>query len=293
MKVFITGSESFVGKELISQCLKKNISVFGVDLVDAPSQQYDYKKIDIRSPEIFNIMPDGINAVIHLAAVSRESDCKKDLKKCFDINAGGTLNVIDAAIKNHAKNFIFASSEWVYGESEIAKTEDESFLNTSSPYALSKIIGECALRQRYEESKINVVISRFGIIYGPRKDNWAAIESLFNAVAVKDVVEVGSLKTGRNFIHVSDIASGIIASLHLAGFNIINLAGSHLITLADILEESCKILGKKPKIIDQGKAPIIRSVSNRKAMELLNWEPQYDLKNGLKSIESAILTSEA
>lgn len=292
MKVFITGSESFVGKELISQCLKKNISVFGIDLVGAPSQQYDYKKIDVRSREIFNIMPDGIDAVIHLAAVSRESDCKKDLKNCYDINVLGMLNVIDASIAKNAHQIIFASTEWVYGESEELKTEESPYRSdNNSPYALSKIVGEALLKQRHEEHGIDVTILRFGIIYGPRKTNWAAVESLFNTVAIKNTVEVGSLKTGRNFIHVSDIASGIIASLHLAGFNIINLAGSHLITLADILEESCKILGKKPKIIDQGKEPVVRSISNQKAMELLDWRPRYDLKNGLKSIESATLTS--
>ena len=288
MKIFITGSESFVGKELVSQCLKKGIKAFGIDLPESPSQKYEYKKMDIRSQEISDVMPIDTDAVIHLAAISRESDCKKDLKKCFDVNAGGTINVIDAAIKNRVRNFIFASSEWVYGESEAIKKETDHAQNTLSPYALSKIIGECALRERHEESRMSVVILRFGIIYGPRKDNWSAVESLFNAVATKDVVEVGSLKTGRNFIHVSDIASGIIASLPLAGFNIINLAGSQLITLGDILEESCKILGRKPKIIDLGKAPVVRSISNQQARAVLNWEPEYDLKKGLKSICSAI-----
>ncbi|KKU60163.1 MAG: hypothetical protein UX81_C0003G0023 [Parcubacteria group bacterium GW2011_GWA2_47_12] len=291
MKIFITGSESFVGKELVSQCLKNGIEVAGIDLIDLPSQKYEYKKMDVRSQEISDIMPVNTDAIIHLAAVSRESDCKKDLKNCFDVNAGGTINIIDAAIKNKAHNFIFASSEWVYGESEAVKKETDQTLNTSSPYALSKIIGECALRQRYEESKMNVVVLRFGIIYGPRKNNWAAVESLFNSVATKDTVEVGSLKTGRNFIHVSDIASGIIASLRLPGFNIINLAGSQLITLGDILDESCKILGRHLKIIDQGKPSVVRSISNQKAKEILNWEPAYDLEKGLKNIKSATLTN--
>ena len=291
MKIFITGSESFVGKELVSQCLKNGIEVAGIDLIDLPSQKYEYKKMDVRSQEISDIMPVNTDAIIHLAAVSRESDCKKDLKNCFDVNAGGTINIIDAAIKNKAHNFIFASSEWVYGESEAVKKETDQTLNTSSPYALSKIIGECALRQRYEESKMNVVVLRFGIIYGPRKNNWAAVESLFNSVATKDTVEVGSLKTGRNFIHVSDIASGIISSLRLPGFNIINLAGSQLITLGDILDESCKILGRHLKIIDQGKPSVVRSISNQKAKEILNWEPAYDLEKGLKNIKSATLTN--
>jgi len=126
---------------------------------------------------------------------------------------------------------------------------------------------------------------RFGIIYGQRLDGWSAVESLFYAVKSKDEVRVGSLKTGRCFIHVSDIASGIIKSIGLTGFNIINLAGNRLITLGEMIETSQKILRKNPKIIETDSTNAsIRNISNEKAKELLNWRPEIDLTAGLNKL---------
>src|SRR5262249_8241749 len=149
--------------------------------------------------------------------------------------------------------FIFASSEWVYGDwkdASIVKDED-SLIDVqalNSEYALSKLVSEVNLRQKYQYGFCDVAILRFGIIYGPREKNWSAVESVFNAVKTQDEVTVGSLKTGRCFIHVDDIVVGIIASLGLKGFNVINLEGEGLITLGQIIETSKKILGKNPAV---------------------------------------------
>ena len=201
----------------------------------------------------------------------------------------GTLNLIEAAQKKNVKQFIFASSEWVYDnftKNEI-KNEDSliNIANHKSEYALSKLVSEANLWQKYQNGFCPITILRFGIIYGPRKTNWSAVESLFNAVNIKEEITVGSLKTGRCFIHVSDIASGIIKSIGLEGFNIINFQGNRLITLNDIIETSKKILNKNPKIIEKDPNNIsIRNVSNEKAKKLLNWEPKINLEKGLESL---------
>ena len=101
------------------------------------------------------------------------------------------------------------------------------------------------------------------------------------------------MKTGRCFIHVSDIASGIIKSIGLEGFNIINFQGNRLITLNDIIETSKKILNKNPKIIEKDPNNIsIRNVSNEKAKKLLNWEPKIDLEEGLNNLNSFLSNKE-
>lgn len=248
MKIIITGSESFVGKELISQCLKQGISVVGFDLLDAPSSNYEYHKVDIRSPGVADVAPEGVDAIVHLAALSRDHDCKGKAYECFDINVMGTLNLIKVAQNKNIKQFIFASSEWVYDKFENNKEKDEDayidIANHTSEYALSKLVSEANLRQQYQQGFCPVTILRFGIIYGPRKTNWAAVESIMSSVKNKDEVAIGSLKSGRRFVHVSDIARGIIKSVGLTGFNIINLTAEHVITLGDIIGESEKIRQK-------------------------------------------------
>jgi len=240
MKVVITGSKGFIGRELISQCKEREIEVIGIDIIE--NSEKNYYKAGITSKEISEIIPKGTDAIIHLAALSRDLDCRDKAYDCFNINVMGTLNLIEAAQKKNVKQFIFASSEWVYDnftESEI-KNEDSliNIANHKSEYALSKLVSEANLRQKYQHGFCPVTVLRFGIIYGPRKTNWSAVESLFNVVNIKEEITVGSLKTGRCFIHVSDIASGIIKSISLEGFNIINLQGNKLITLKDIFEIS-------------------------------------------------------
>jgi len=287
MKIFITGSEGFIGRELISQCQKQGIEVIGVD--SKKGSQPNFYQADIRSKNIVELIPEGVDAVIHLAALSSDTDCKDRASECFDINVMGTLNLIETAEKKKVKQFIFASSEWVYDNcSKDEIKNEESFINVlnhNSEYALSKIVSEVNLRQKYQHGFCPVTILRFGIIYGQRLDGWSEVESLFYTVKSKDEVRVGSLKTGRCFIHVSDIASGIIKSIGLTGFNIINLAGNRLITLGEMIETSQKILRKNPKIIETDSTNAsIRNISNEKAKELLNWRPEIDLTAGLNKL---------
>ena len=80
MKLFITGVESFVGRKLFAQCKKKGIDVSGVDLVN--STQSNTYQADIRLQNIADIIPEQVDAIIHLAAMSRDPDCKDKAYEC-------------------------------------------------------------------------------------------------------------------------------------------------------------------------------------------------------------------
>jgi len=96
---------------------------------------------------------------------------------------------------------------------------------------------------------------------------------------------VGSLKNGRRFVHVNDIARGILMSVGLKGFNIINLTANKVITLGEIIQQSQSIFGKTVKIIESiPKQVNVRNPSNKKAKNILHWEPEIDLEKGIKSI---------
>lgn len=289
MKVIITGSESFVGKELISQLKNGSFEIIGFDSINVKPIDYEFHQVDIRDPQVYRFIPDEADVLIHLAALSRDPDCRGRPYECFDVNVMGTLNLINAVSVKRVKQFIFASSEWVYDEFKENEVKDEdAFINISnhhSEYALSKLVSEANLRQKYEQGFCSVTILRFGIIYGPRKNNWSAVESLLSTVKNQPEVKVGSLKNARRFIHISDIANGIKRSIGLEGFNIINLTGSKLITLQDVIETSKILLEKPVKIIETNPSQInVRNPSNNKAKTMLNWEPKIDLETGLKTV---------
>lgn len=289
MNIFITGAKSFIGNELIKQIKSKTKhKVYGCDIVD--DERRFIFKADIRNKNFYLKIPKKINTIIHLASISRDQECKKDLSECYKTNVIGTLNVINAAKKLKVKKLIFASTEWVYHD-ELAKVgcNEKSKLNLeklNSDYAKTKLISEYNLEDFYVNQKIDVTILRFGIIYGDRFFHWSAVESLFNSVKNNKIINVGSLKTSRKFIHVNDVCLGIIKSLKLKNFSIINLQGKKLITLREIINLSKKILKKEIKVIEKdSKRPSIRNIKSVKSFKKISLTPKIDLENGLNRLK--------
>src|ERR1051326_50176 len=123
MRIFITGAQSFIGTELRQRCRKRGFEVAGIDTVESDDQ--GFHRMDIRSPDVGKAIPDNTDALIHLAAISRDSDCRNDLKLAFDVNVNGTINLMQAAQARKVKQFIFASSEWVYGNARAGEIQTE------------------------------------------------------------------------------------------------------------------------------------------------------------------------
>lgn len=287
MKIFVTGSESFIGKVFLDLCRKNGVTAFGIDLNAVPSA--DRAPADIRAPEVAALIPDGTDALVHLAAISRDADCRANPRLAYDINVMGTVNLIEAAKARGVKQIVFASSEWVYGEvaNQEVQTEDRPIDVTrlKSEYAFSKIAGEQILRLAHAQGFPGVTILRFGIVYGPRMQNWSAFESLLNAVYQGGPVKVGSRATARRFIHVSDICSGILASLGRSGCDVFNLSGDHLITLGEVIDEGARVLGTTVVVNETTPASIsIRNPDNARVRHTLGWKPQFDLAAGVRDV---------
>ena len=90
-----------------------------------------------------------------------------------------------------------------------------------------------------------MTILRFGIIYGPRKSNWSAVENIMSTIKTSNKITVGSKKTARKFIHVTDIVSGIVKTFNLNKNATYNLGGNKLVSLKELISKSCDIYKKK------------------------------------------------
>lgn len=115
----------------------------------------------------------------------------------------------------------------------MVKTEESKILihQLDNEYSISKLTSEAQLRVLYQRGMCPLTICRFGIIYGNRLERWSAVEAMYNFIHKGEVIEVGSLKTSRFFIHVLDICCGLLETLNHDGFNLFNLEGPSNITL--------------------------------------------------------------
>ena len=296
MHLFVTGIGSFIGQALVAACDRRDVRVSGIDLrqIDRP----DCRVADIRASNLADFVPEDVDAIVHLAAVSRDSDSRGKAAHCFDINVMGTLNVVEAARKRRARKLVFASSEWVYeGAGETAESTENDPIDAAalrSEYALSKYVSEANLRQAFGNGLCPTTILRFGIIYGPRPTNWSAVEALVHAAAKQDEIRVGSARTARRYIHVDDVAGAILASAGLPGFEVVNIQGPRLVSLGEIVELGGRVSGRSPRVVEtQPATPSIRRVSDEKARRLLDWRARMEIEDGIRSLLPALGIADA
>ena len=288
MKIVVTGAESFVGRYLIPLCIEQGHHVVGLDAV--PPSFAGGLVCDITSSDVADLIPDGTDVLVHLAAISRDPDCRANPKLAWDVNVGGTVNLIAQAKSRNVKQVVFASSEWVYGDvkNDAVQTEEATLdiARIRSEYAATKMAGEAVVRLGVESGDLpSASILRFGIIYAARRENWSAVEALVNNVLKKDVITVGCLGTARRFIHVADIVNGIMASFGRPGFEVLNLSGDHLVTLEEIIETAKRVSGRSPKVEESqpGQASV-RNPVNDKIKSTLDWEPSVPIEAGIRGL---------
>lgn len=285
--LFVTGSESFIGRAFVGRAIARGYAVTTLDTID--TERANHVVGDIRDRNLAELIPLGTDCVVHLAAISRDGDCREDPRSAFDVNIMGTQNVVDAAAARGVRQIVFASSEWVYGEVANDGVQNESRAidanRISSEYALSKIVGERLIAMAVARGLAAGTVLRFGIVYGPRAANWSAVESIFAKTESDASVSVGSGSTARRFIHVEDIVSGIIAVVGRSGLETFNLSGDALVTLRDVFDVSCAIHDRHPEFVETNAARVsVRNPDNARAKAALGWAPVYDLEPGLRTL---------
>lgn len=167
-KVLVTGSEGYIGSTLVEKLLDKEFEVIGLDTVyfnNSLNKSTKYKVIQCDIRDINSVDLNGIDAIIHLAALSNDPIGELDPKLTIDINYKATLNLAKKAKLNGVKKFIFSSSCSIYGTSENGIVNENSKPNPLTEYAVSKIKSEESLK-KLADNKFQVHILRNATVYG-------------------------------------------------------------------------------------------------------------------------------
>lgn len=264
--IVVVGSEGYIGKNLINFLKKKK---FKLHLIDSKKN----KKKNLLAKNLSRYIP-RYSTVIHLAALSQNSLCNKFPELGYEHNCVGTLNLIKACNKKKIKKFIFASTEWVYKSSNKTYSE-KSFIDIddlNSVYAKSKFFCEHLIKDCLKTK--NKIILRFGIVFGKKQKYLSVLEQICKEAIKSNIVKIGSKKTGRRFIFIDDLCSGIVKSINFSGYKVLNLTGRRFISLNQICNDLSGIMNKKIKIIENNKnKPNIRNVKMSKEFSDLKFVP--------------------
>ena len=203
-KVLVTGGAGFIGSNLIQSLLKKDYKVYSIDNYSSGISRNKILNVNYINMDILNIsdLNETFDICFHLAARTLVQESFKRVDDYFSSNVTGTLNIAKWASKNNIK-LIYAGSASKHNNPR------------SSPYALTKFLGEEICKLYKLNFKLDIQIARFYNVYGPleRVDqiNGNVIGIWRSRIQSGLPLQiVGDGKQTRDFIHVSDIVDGLI-----------------------------------------------------------------------------------
>lgn len=299
-KVLVTGAAGFIGGAFTKLLVERGLEVRGLD--DRAKFHTDgIEKVvgSILDVNDVNRAVKGCDYVVHLAAMLgvRRTDIKK--LEALTINIQGTVNILEACVKERVKKVVFISSSEVYGRQQIMPICEASPVNAISLYAITKLAGEEYLKAYKDNYKMDYSIIRLFNVYGPGQVAEFVVPRFVRAVMNnKPPLVYGTGEQIRAFCYVEDAADGIARVLlnNNANSQVFNIGNdTEPVTIKDLAHMIISLSGKKiePKFISmeeadrtQERETLKRIPDISKAKQILGFSPRVRLKDGiLKLIE--------
>ncbi len=303
----VTGGAGFIGSNLIRELFRQpGVSITCIDDFD-PFYSPDIKNLNIRdfktNPHfrlvsndlaktsgraLCDLISGPVDAIIHLAAKAGVRPSIQNPLAYQQANVIGLQNMLDFAKEKNIRQFVFASSSSVYGINDHYPWKEDEPLMPISPYASTKLSGEMLGHVYSKLFGIRFIALRFFTVYGPGQRPDLAIHKFTKAILKgKPITLYGDGSTSRDYTFVDDTVQGITGAIgyDTTDFEIINLGNNYTVTLKELVAAIEEMTGKKAMIEQHPDQPgdVPKTFADiSKAKKLLGYNPQTQLKDGLK-----------
>ncbi|NPA80287.1 MAG: NAD-dependent epimerase/dehydratase family protein [Thermotogae bacterium] len=302
MKVLLTGASGFIGSHTVEELVREGFDVrvflrynstgYVGNLTRLPREILDHLELhwgDIRDYTSTRRATEGVDAVLHLAAqISVPYSFQNPIDFAMN-NVVGTTNLLKAALEAGVSKFIHVSTSEIFGGSNEPLSED-SPRRPRSPYAASKVGADAMVRSFHYAYGLNTFIVRPFNTYGPRQSPRALIPWIILQALKGDTVRLGNLKPRRDFTYVKDTARALVLALlrDTPPGGEVNLGVGRSYSVLDVVRTVEEVLGKRLKVVQDPALvrpqamEVFNLVSdNRRAREILGWEPRYTFREGI------------
>jgi len=300
LKILVTGGAGFIGSNIVDELLKRNCRVRIIDNfctgkienIEHLLYKVELIKGDIRDKKLVSKIMNGVDYVLHQAALRSVPRSIDDPVSTNDVNITGTLNLLIAAKNAKVKRFIYASSSSVYGDTKELPKKEKQKPQPISPYAASKLAGEHYCRVFSKTFQLETVSLRYFNVFGPRQDpesKYAVVVPIFIYSGLKNKsFEVHSDgKQSRDFTYIDNVVSANILALTAKNVSgkVLNVACNDKHSILDIAYTVSKILKIKPRFIYKPKrAGDVRHTlaDTTLAKKFLGYKPLVNFEEGMK-----------
>jgi nucleoside-diphosphate-sugar epimerase len=311
-KYLVTGAAGFIASQVSKKLLDKGDQVVGVDNLNdyydvrlknwrleqlkahPHAENFSFACLDIEDQAKLSdlFQAEGpFDAVLNLAARAGVRYSMENPYVYLSTNAEGTLNLLECMRARACTKLVLASTSSLYAGQKMPFTEDLAVNEPLSPYAASKKAGELMAYSYHKLYQMDVSVVRYFTVFGPAGRPDMSIFRFIKWIDEGVPIEMfGDGSQSRDFTYVDDIARGTIAAIQDVGYQIINLGGGrNPVSLRTIISKLEELLGKKAKIDHKPfhVADLMQTWADiSKAKNLLGWEPQVSLEEGLeKSVQ--------
>jgi len=303
-KYLITGGAGFIGSNIAERLIKDGQYVRVLDnflsgkeenlafVKDLSKDRFALIRGDIRDKKTCEKACQGIDYVLHQAALRSVPKSLEDPESYNDVNINGVLFMLQAAAKNHIKRFVFASSSSIYGDTAVFPESEDALPLLISPYALSKLTGEYYCRIFSEFFNLETVCLRYFNVFGPKQaldDEYAVVIPKFIHCIINDEPPpiFGTGKQSRDFTYIDNVISANILAATTPGIRheVFNVANGRDNTVLDIVQNVNRILGKdvKPRFLQLRPGDVFRTNGDiTKINKILSYQPSVSFEDGLE-----------
>lgn len=298
MRVVITGGAGFVGSHLAEFMLSKGHQVICLDnlitgnitnikpLMNNP----DFRFLERNVAEYIDI-PDEIDYVLHFASPASPADFSRFPIQILKAGGVGALNALGLAKAKRAR-FLLASSSEVYGDPSVSPQQEDYWGNVNpigprGVYDEAKRFAEALTMAYHRQHHIDSKIARIFNTYGPRirKDDGRVIPNFITQALNNEPLTVyGDGSQTRSFCYISDLIEGIYRLMDSTVHEPVNLGNPQEITISELAETIIELAKSKSSIVNKPLPqddPKTRRPDISRARDLLGWQPQVSLQEGL------------
>jgi UDP-glucose 4-epimerase len=296
MKVLVTGGAGFIGSHIVEHFhdtaevrvldnlrsgFKRNLAGF----------RHEFIHGSVLDRDLVRRAVEGADYVFHLAAMISVPESMAKPIECNELNAGGTLVVLEEAARAGVKKLVLSSSAAIYGDNPATPKVETMVPEPKSPYAITKLDGEYYCKMFTAEGRLQTACLRYFNVFGPRQDlgsQYAAAVPIFIDRALKHapITIFGDGEQTRDFIFVKDIvAANVFFAAQSAATDVFNVAYGRKITINELAANICRLTGSRSesKHAPERAGDVKHSLASIDRLRAAGFAPRGTLVDGLKT----------